>query len=270
MPRELEVADARDLEDILQCPVCLSVPSSGSPIYECSNGHIICSTCIYEIPDQKCPTCRVVLSAKRRNLIAEMIIEKFEVKLPCTNSGRGCNHREKKSRIKEHEASCASRPVQCPMASCAATVNFAHLFDHAKQTHKSTQVDVTHENMIVQLFNLFAENLEDETTFWRYRLHTFDGHTYIPIMWKEQDNFRTMLYIMAGEEVAKKQKVRIYIGDNDFLMVQTINVVSIDTPTDNEKKENYMQLTNYQANLCILKDAENRDALSFDFKVLKT
>ena len=64
MKRRMEDAEAREanlrakMEEILQCPVCLTVPA-GSEVLQCHNGHILCLTCANRI--NICAVCRVDL-----------------------------------------------------------------------------------------------------------------------------------------------------------------------------------------------------------------
>ena len=68
---------ARSIEELrksLECPVCFLTPKAG-PLYQCKNGHIVCSVCNEKI--KECPQCRVKLPKSRiRNLFAEQQLEK--------------------------------------------------------------------------------------------------------------------------------------------------------------------------------------------------
>merc|ERR1712179_309885 len=58
----------------LECPVCLEVACS--PIFMCSEQHLICSTCRPKL--SKCPECRVVYTGKnRRHRYAEKTAEEL-------------------------------------------------------------------------------------------------------------------------------------------------------------------------------------------------
>ena len=62
-------------EKELECPVCLEVASS--PIFMCSEQHLICSTCRPKLSN--CPECRVVYKGKnRRHRYAEKTAEELE------------------------------------------------------------------------------------------------------------------------------------------------------------------------------------------------
>ena len=68
LKRKLEEAEAREaalkakMEDILQCPVCLSVPA-GREVLQCHNGHITCRGCA---KTRTCAVCRIDLGHTER------------------------------------------------------------------------------------------------------------------------------------------------------------------------------------------------------------
>ena len=67
------VATVAILKRALECPVCFETPKVG-PLYQCQNGHILCSGCIEKV--QVCPQCRVRLPETRiRNIFAEQQLE---------------------------------------------------------------------------------------------------------------------------------------------------------------------------------------------------
>ena len=70
-------ATMKKLEDILECPVCLEVPTS-PPIFRCDNGHILCKDCRKNVTH--CPNCRIVLGNKRC-LTSEKIVRAFSLKV---------------------------------------------------------------------------------------------------------------------------------------------------------------------------------------------
>ncbi len=53
------------LQEVLECPVCYSVPRE-SPIYQCTNGHLICKDCYGKLT--VCHSCRQP-QAENRNLV---------------------------------------------------------------------------------------------------------------------------------------------------------------------------------------------------------
>ena len=61
--------DDRDLE----CPVCFDTTNS-IPIYECTNGHFVCTDCIPKL--EKCPICRNDSPPVRSQKLEEMVWKK--------------------------------------------------------------------------------------------------------------------------------------------------------------------------------------------------
>ena len=64
----------KDLEEIYQCPVCLSLPICN--IYQCSEGHLICMDCYAKmLAPVRCPTCKNMLpTPPNRCRTAEQVI----------------------------------------------------------------------------------------------------------------------------------------------------------------------------------------------------
>ena len=54
----------------LECPVCLHIPDT-TPVFQCKNGHIICSGCRGKL--NICPVCRVPFGYSR-SLTSEKLI----------------------------------------------------------------------------------------------------------------------------------------------------------------------------------------------------
>lgn len=73
---EAEYAMIANLKKALECPVCFYTPNNG-PLYQCENGHILCSGCIEKV--QECPQCRTKLPAtKIRCLLGEQQLEWYK------------------------------------------------------------------------------------------------------------------------------------------------------------------------------------------------
>ena len=68
-------------ESDLECPVCFEVPSMGEPIYQCREGHLVCSQCEPKLSKRKvndCPKCRIKYdNPLPRSRLAERDIEKL-------------------------------------------------------------------------------------------------------------------------------------------------------------------------------------------------
>jgi hypothetical protein len=191
--------------------------------------------------------------------------------VPCTHTGRGCTNADEKSMIKEHEANCGSRPVKCLDDNCGETINLDQLLNHSKQNHKLDQMDST-ANMFCKGFGVDEDDFFEEYLYWINGFHALDGQSYIPLLWKKDDTFYSMLYILACKEVAEKCKVTISIYGKDASVVHTTDVVSIDTPISEAKnnKENSLPLNIFLAKKCISKNPMGENVLFFEYKVLKS
>ena len=62
------------LRDLLECPVCMETIKS-VPVYQCTNGHVMCKDCIEKL--NNCPICRND-SALVRSLKLENIVQRLE------------------------------------------------------------------------------------------------------------------------------------------------------------------------------------------------
>ena len=62
------------IRDLLECPVCMETIKS-VPIYQCTNGHVICKDCIEKL--NNCPICRND-SGLVRILKLEKIVQRLE------------------------------------------------------------------------------------------------------------------------------------------------------------------------------------------------
>ena len=62
------------IKDLLECPVCLDTIKS-VPVYQCTNGHLMCKDCIVKLDN--CPICRND-SLLIRSLQLEKIVQRLE------------------------------------------------------------------------------------------------------------------------------------------------------------------------------------------------
>ena len=79
------------LQELVECPVCLKVPKS--PIYQCKNGHVICDDCNKRV--EECPTCRLP-KENIRALLAEKLITAAGILIPCSFDIHGCTQKAKR------------------------------------------------------------------------------------------------------------------------------------------------------------------------------
>ena len=133
------------IQDAFDCVICLEFPED-SPVYQCENGHVLCSSCHARVVN--CPTCRVKLR-RIRCLAAEKVLAKFGK--PCKYNIQGCKVRLSHDSLETHEARCGFRRVKCPFPSCKDTVTIAKIVRHIERwshTHEVLKADVSEDTII--------------------------------------------------------------------------------------------------------------------------
>ena len=55
-PAEQHILLLDEIQDELECVVCLDVPQD-APVYQCDHGHILCNSCHEKLTE--CPVCKV-------------------------------------------------------------------------------------------------------------------------------------------------------------------------------------------------------------------
>ncbi|KAJ0260290.1 Seven-in-absentia protein [Hirschfeldia incana] len=112
--------------DVTDCPICFHPLTI--PIFQCDNGHIICSTCCEKL-SQKCATCS--LPTLSRNRAMEQVVELLRV--PCPNAG--CSKIVSCSETSAHVNLCPFTQRTCPFRGCDFTCSSKDLYKHAVDEH---------------------------------------------------------------------------------------------------------------------------------------
>jgi E3 ubiquitin-protein ligase SIAH1 len=123
----------------LECPICYNV--MGPPIYQCTSGHLMCSTCYARSTMLLCPCCRVQLNkiVPSRNLSLERIVELSELEYSCKNDNWGCINKFPWGKLKEtHEAKCDFRCFPCPFEDCE-DISIGAIVEHFSEVHNQVQ-----------------------------------------------------------------------------------------------------------------------------------
>ncbi|CAL8097895.1 unnamed protein product [Orchesella dallaii] len=88
-----------------RCTTCLAIPEQ--EIYQCSNRHVVCSSCIEKL--STCQQCGVAYSSSRiRNRVLEIELDGLE--FDCKYKERGCDEKLKRAEISAHAKSCSCNP----------------------------------------------------------------------------------------------------------------------------------------------------------------
>ncbi|KAF7034413.1 hypothetical protein CFC21_045433 [Triticum aestivum] len=117
--------------DALDCPVCFH--PLRPPIYQCSVGHFICSSCRPKLVRNNCHLCSAETTFKRC-LGMERLME--SVMIPCSNAKYGCAEKLTYYQKEEHEKACPSAPCFCPASGCSFAGPTDALLEHSASQHK--------------------------------------------------------------------------------------------------------------------------------------
>ncbi|VAH71289.1 unnamed protein product [Triticum turgidum subsp. durum] len=117
--------------DALDCPVCFH--PLRPPIYQCSVGHFICSSCRPKLVHNNCHLCSAETTFKRC-LGMERLME--SVMVACSNAKHGCAEKLTYYQKEEHEKACPSAPCFCPVSSCSFAGPTDALLEHCASQHK--------------------------------------------------------------------------------------------------------------------------------------
>eukprot|EP00092_Neocalanus_flemingeri_P097131 GFUD01123732.1.p1 GENE.GFUD01123732.1~~GFUD01123732.1.p1 ORF type:complete len:317 (-),score=55.45 GFUD01123732.1:68-1018(-) len=119
------------LEEKVECPVCLEIPRSG-PVHICPNGHIVCKQC----KTGSCPTCRVCMG-DGKSLLALTVIDNIEHNCKFVD----CEEIFAVDKLEGHEKICKRRTVTCPHNNCSEKIALSKLLDHLnKETCSSNLI----------------------------------------------------------------------------------------------------------------------------------
>uniref|UniRef100_A0A8R7PNA5 RING-type E3 ubiquitin transferase n=1 Tax=Triticum urartu TaxID=4572 RepID=A0A8R7PNA5_TRIUA len=117
--------------DALDCPVCFH--PLRPPIYQCSVGHFICSSCRPKLMHNNCHLCSAETTFKRC-LGMERLME--SVMVLCSNAKYGCSEKLTYYQKEGHEKECPNAPCFCPELNCGFAGPTAALLDHFASVHK--------------------------------------------------------------------------------------------------------------------------------------
>ncbi|CAL9224523.1 unnamed protein product [Arabidopsis halleri] len=115
--------------DILDCPVCCE--ALATPIFQCDNGHLACSSCCPKLRN-KCPSCAFPVGHNRCRAM-ESILESTLV--PCPNEMFGCTKTCFYGKESAHEKECIFSQCSCPSLNCDYTGSYKDLYAHYELTH---------------------------------------------------------------------------------------------------------------------------------------
>ena len=122
-PYNVTNMDKEKLKELVECPICFEVKRNGV-IYQCVNGHIICSRCFGKLSAKNCPSGKCQYSdPPSRGLILEKLIADSDLEFDCWFKINGCGFVGSHSTLNLHESSCSFKSYICfKNSSCKMTV----------------------------------------------------------------------------------------------------------------------------------------------------
>ncbi|KAJ0962747.1 hypothetical protein J5N97_027869 [Dioscorea zingiberensis] len=120
--------------DVLDCSICHE--PFRPPIYECQNGHAVCSPCRLS-HSGKCLVCSPPIDLIRC-LALERVVK--SVQISCINARYGCDTNLSYSDRETHHKICNYTPCTCPVSACAFKGSSISLSDHFQSHHENSAV----------------------------------------------------------------------------------------------------------------------------------
>ncbi|CAG9324065.1 unnamed protein product [Blepharisma stoltei] len=181
------------LQNSLECPVCFEYLAP--PVYQCPNGHSICSRCHQHVPT--CPECRSDMSQSYRNLTIEKILESIQVKCRFP----GCDVITTLSARSAHLSSCPFNPyVECLYVGCNMIVE--DLPSHLKSVHNVKEFDMS-DIRGVRGWNSKSWRMAD----WGFSIWNFNGEL---ILNQSQSN-RDFFYLWVFDIGNTRKRVKLTV-----------------------------------------------------------
>ena len=114
--------------------MCLELPLAPKKIFQCSQGHVVCNTCLDKI-EKKCPTCREnwvnMPNLPARNRMAENMLQKIMPNSKISKSGSlNNNGQEAKASSSNGQAVSVGESIDVPESQ-----NSANGYQKLKLTH---------------------------------------------------------------------------------------------------------------------------------------
>merc|ERR1712223_1287545 len=202
----------KDVNEIIQCPGCLTVPRS-PPIYACSNDHILCSECRLKLIQPKCPTCKVLLDNKK-SLLAEQLISKLP--MTCKFKEEGCRFVSSNVEMSRHEKEeCPKRLVKCIDQPCGKSLMISNFVDHVKIMKHAIEGSRTflpskYSFTLNSFFQVQEQDMYQNFKQWpSFHFQTFDDHHFYQCLIRKDNLWFTWMYVIRPPEVPDKYKCKL-------------------------------------------------------------
>ncbi|XP_045832675.1 E3 ubiquitin-protein ligase SINA-like 10 [Trifolium pratense] len=131
---------------VINCCICFQ--SLSIPVFQCDNGHIVCSTCCSKLRN-KCQKCSLPISSKRYKANENPL---QSIQMSCQNEKYGCRETISHSGKRKHEEECIYLPCYCPLSGCNFVASLEMLSNHFSHKHGDSLIEFSYgDTFIVSL-----------------------------------------------------------------------------------------------------------------------
>ena len=187
-----------EIQDAIECVICLDIPKS-DPVYQCTNGHILCSICHKRVID--CPICKIELGS-----IRSLAIEKVLAKYPrcCKFECYGCDVKLNKDELQTHETVCKYRAAGCPLLLCKKLIPLMKLLEHINEEHNNCHIKINKPSWNGDFSRIHEAIASTSGYSWYPTLVEFDGNYFFQECWKcEVGNWHAWVYMVGTSNESK-------------------------------------------------------------------
>ncbi|CAN1216604.1 E3 ubiquitin-protein ligase SINA-like 10 [Linum perenne] len=214
--------------ELLDCTVCFNTLTP--TIYQCEQGHMVCSHCWAKITKSICPTCRIPVGYDRCHAL-ERILESALI-----SCGNGCNEKVAlKDKQVHQESYCVYAPCTCPRSRCSFSGPVQQLCRHYKSNHEGRSIGFNFDTTSLIEFTrsdkllILQELKEGEKQGLLFLLNNFltgDGHV-IKITCMGPSSYQGKFFC----KIIAKNWERRYLKFESF--VEIVQKRDNDAPTEN-------------------------------------
>jgi hypothetical protein len=198
-----------NLANSLKCPCCKYFFTP--PIFQCSNGHSLCSVCTEKQKD--CPECSISLMSKFRNISLERMLESIEsiCRFP------GCGTKVLLIGKQAHESLCEHNPsMNCVFQDC--TWEGEGLIEHLKAKHNVKEFEMPSKGGVRGWNSKTWKNAD-----WGYSIWKFNDIQILNKSISDGDTFYLYVYHIGSKSLTMKLSTK-HDQYSIFFTIQTISV----------------------------------------------
>ena len=216
----------KNIQKILECPICLSIPKNPAQVHFCSNGHLICHDCHGKV--KECPVCRSKDLNGQNPLLKQVLSE-----LPKICPHQGCE--EEDDPKSDHRKICGYRPIDCLTDSnaqkCEEKIPYNSFVKHLQENHKSIKT----ATKFVGYYGIQVteQNFSFHSSHWSPTITIFEGQTFFLNCVKMKNLFIIQCFILGTDSDAKKYSCEISVSGKskpEYKLVTSCDIISVDTP----------------------------------------